>query len=87
MHMMRIVMHIVYDWLILTDWYMSFNFNVFFCILRNDFDASTQDALDSKGLGALHRRVLQRDTLRLTMLLHQEAEASAFNHNDTTPWK
>ena len=35
-----------------------------------------KDALDSKGLGALHRRVLQRDTLRLTMLLHQEAEVN-----------
>ncbi|CAJ1364540.1 unnamed protein product [Effrenium voratum] len=33
-----------------------------------------KDALDSKGLAAIHRRVLQKDALRLTMLLHQGAE-------------
>lgn len=83
MRMMRIVMHIVYDWLI---WLIDTCFFLHF--ERNAFDAfSTQDALDSKGLGALHRRVLQRDTLRLTMLLHQEAEASGHNHNDTTTAK
>lgn len=33
-----------------------------------------KDALDSKGLGALHRRVLQQEVLHLSRLLHAGAE-------------
>ena len=39
-----------------------------------------EDALDSKGLAAIHRRVLQKDALRLTMLLHQGAEVHRLSH-------
>eukprot|EP00913_Durusdinium_trenchii_P003211 g2969.t1 len=35
-----------------------------------------KDALDSKGFGAIHRRVLQKDALRLAMLLRQGAEVN-----------
>ena len=38
----------------------------------------------SKGLGALHRRALQSDSLRLTMLLHQGAEVEMFSQSKSS---